>query len=330
MTVALAGNPNSGKTTIFNNLTGSRQHVGNYSGVTVEKKEGYRHFKNNKLLIVDLPGTYSLTAYSPEEVVARNFVVQEQPDVIADILDASNLERNLYLATQFLELERPVVLVLNMADVAASRGIKINDQLLAEKLGMPVVRTIGKRNEGTEDLLNTMVNAADLPKRTAFAINYGREIERNITELESLLTATKQELKFPVRWLALKLLENDQEVIGNVKKLHDGEEIIRHAMAAQKALKQHLGDDPEMIIANLRYQFVSDLYRQVATARNDDAVTVSDKIDKVLTNRLLGLPIFLGLMWLVISLVFNLGHYPQDWLARRGNKFGKYYWTIYC
>jgi ferrous iron transport protein B len=322
--VALAGNPNAGKTTIFNNLTGSRQHVGNYSGVTVEKKEGYRTYGDYKLSIVDLPGTYSLTAYSPEEVVARNFVVHESPDIIADVLDASNLERNLYLMTQFLELEKPVVLVLNMTDIAESRGITINDRLLAQKLGMPVVRTVGKRGRGMEELLDTLLAASKLPKHTGFAIDYGSRIEAGIRQLQELLTASKSEMKFPPRWLAIKLLENDQEVIDNIRNLDAGEKIIEHAVVLRKSLETELGDDPEMLIANLRYQFIGELYRQVAINSNTDNVTLSDKVDKVLTNRILGLPIFFGLMWLVFTLVFKVGGIGQEWLASGVTHLGNF------
>lgn len=166
VSIALAGNPNSGKTTIFNSVTGARQHVGNYPGVTVEKREGVRRFKDKELLVVDLPGTYSLTAHSLDELVARNFIVQDKPDVIVDILDAGNLERNLYLTVQLLELERPLVVALNMVDVAEGMGMKINEQLLSKKLDVPVVRTVGNRHTGMDDLLAAAVKVAeDKPRK---------------------------------------------------------------------------------------------------------------------------------------------------------------------
>jgi len=314
--IALAGNPNSGKTTIFNNLTGARQHVGNYPGVTVEKKEGSRRFKDWELAVVDLPGTYSLTAYSPEEVVARNFVVQDKPDVVVDILDAANLERNLYLATQLLELERPLVLALNMADVAEGWGIKINDRQLAQRLGVPVVRTVGNQNRGMEELLETAVATAQQAGDSAFKIDYGEEIEGAIGQLEPLLAAARGEINFPQRWLALKLLENDTDIIERVKKLKDGAEAVNTANEVRNALRQKFGDDPELLIANLRYQYVGTLCREIVTAKNEEAVTASDKIDRMLTNRLLGLPVFLGLMWLVFNLVFTLGAPPQEWIEQ--------------
>jgi ferrous iron transport protein B len=316
ITIALAGNPNSGKTTVFNNLTGSRQHVGNYPGVTVEKKEGFRHFKGQELRIVDLPGTYSLTAFSPEEVVARNFIVQETPDVVVDIVDASNLERNLYLAAQLLELEIPIVLALNMTDVAESRDIKIDDHLLSQKLGIPVTRTVGNRNQGMDGLLEIAIIAAESGLRKPFRVNYGADIEESILRLELLLSGVKQELRFPQRWLGLKLLENDREIIQNITSLPGGAEIVTVAASIRETLREKLGEDPELLIADWRYRYIGSLYGEIVTARNENAATTSDKIDRFLTNRILGLPIFLGLMWLVFNLVFTLGAYPQEWIEK--------------
>lgn len=314
--VALTGNPNSGKTTIFNNLTGSRQHVGNYSGVTVEKKEGYRKFRQYELLLVDLPGTYSLTTYSPEEVVARNFIVQETPDVVVDIVDASNLERNLYLAVQLLELERPFVLALNMIDVAESRQLKINDQILSEKLSVPVARTIGTRSTGTDSLLEAVVKTAYKKRVVPFSIDYGPDIETDIHQLETRLDSVQQKLKYPRRWLAMKLLENDQDIITRVRDVAGGAEIIQYSIVLREELQKQSGEDPEMTLAGLRYKFVGELYRQAVEERPNHELTMSDKIDKILTNRVIGIPIFLGLMWLVFTLVFTVGKYPQDWLAQ--------------
>lgn len=314
--IALAGNPNSGKTTIFNNLTGSRQHVGNYSGVTVEKKEGYKKFQQYELLLVDLPGTYSLTTYSPEEVVARNFIIQEKPDVVVDIVDASNLERNLYLAVQLLELERPFVLALNMIDVAESRQLKINDQMLSEKLAVPVARTIGSRSEGTDNLLVAVVQAAHQKRAIPFSIDYGPDIEADIRQLVKRLDVVPEKLPYPLRWLAMKLLENDQDIIDRVRGVAGGSEIVQYSITLREELQNQLGEEPEMMLAGLRYKFVGELYRQAVQGRPDYELTISDKIDKVLTNRVLGIPVFLGLMWMVFTLVFTVGKYPQDWLAQ--------------
>ncbi|TWH46676.1 ferrous iron transport protein B [Sporomusa sp. KB1] len=315
LTVALAGNPNSGKTTIFNNITGARQHVGNYPGVTVERREGFRRYQGKELLLVDLPGTYSLTAHSLDELVARNVIVNEKPDIIVNILDASNLERNLYLAVQLLELERPVVLALNMTDVAEERGLKINDELLGHKLGISVVRMVGNRNKGTDDLLQMVSDAAAANEHQPFNLDYGQEIEAKIKLVTEALEALT-EVKYPLRWLAIKLLENDQDVSSAIKLVVGGSKILSLVEQARGELKVVFNDEPELVIAESRYRFVGKVYRQVASANNDLGKTTSDKIDNVLTHRVLGLPIFFGIMWLLFNIVFTVGAYPQEWLEQ--------------
>ncbi|SMD00787.1 ferrous iron transport protein B [Sporomusa malonica] len=324
VSIALAGNPNSGKTTIFNSVTGARQHVGNYPGVTVEKREGFRQFQNKELLVVDLPGTYSLTAHSLDELVARNFIVQDKPDVIVDILDAGNLERNLYLAVQLLELERPLVVALNMVDVAEGMGTKINEQVLSKKLDVPVIRTVGNRHTGVDDLLTAAVKVAEEKPRKPFVINYGDEVEGKIVEISTLLAEVQHNLRFPQRWLALKLLENDQDICNTVKQLPGGERILATVAAARQSLQAAFDTDPELAIANLRYQFVGALCQEVIISRHEGVLTTSDKIDRVLTNRLFGLPIFLGLMWLLFNFVFTVGAYPQDWIEQGVTAFGEF------
>jgi len=210
--VALAGNPNSGKTTIFNNLTGARQHVGNWPGVTVEKKEGTLRWGDYLLRFVDLPGTYSLSAHSIDELIARNFVVEERPDVVVDIVDASNLERNLYLALQFMELEAKLVIALNMMDVAESRGLKIDVQGLEKFLGVPVVPTVATKKIGMEELVRAIIAVASGDEKIGVQINYGEEIEAELRKIEDLIRKEPSLNKYPSRWLALKLLEGDQEV----------------------------------------------------------------------------------------------------------------------
>ncbi|MEG6585133.1 ferrous iron transport protein B [Dendrosporobacter sp. 1207_IL3150] len=322
MTVALAGNPNSGKTTIFNNITGSRQHVGNYAGVTVERREGSCRYQGKNLMVVDLPGTYSLTAYSLDEVVARNFIVDEKPDIIVNILDAANLERNLYLAVQLLELERPVVLALNMADMAEKAGIQINDKLLGEKLGCPVVRTVGSKKQGMEDLLQTAVAQGEAQDKKTFNINYGEQIETAISELVSALSSV-QSLKYPKRWLAVKLLENDKEVLNAFSDNTECQSLVAHVEGLRRNLAGVLGEEPELAIASIRYGFVADVYGEAVNAGLGSEST-SDKIDSILTNRLLGLPIFFGLMWLLFNMVFTVGAYPQGWLEEGVTLLGEW------
>ena len=223
ITIALAGNPNSGKTTVFNNLTGARQHVGNWPGVTVEKKEGSCNYQGYHIKVIDLPGVYSLTAYSPDEVIARNFIVEAKPDAVVDIVDASNLERNLYLAVQILEMGAPLIIALNMMDEAESKRYRIDVNALAQEIGAPVVPMVANRNQGTDELLKEIIKLAEgettLP---GFKINYGQEIENEIAKLERLLSQSGLSLDYPPRWLAVKLLEGDEEIINKIREVKVG------------------------------------------------------------------------------------------------------------
>ena len=218
ITIALAGNPNSGKTTVFNNLTGARQHVGNWPGVTVEKKEGSCSYQGYNIKVVDLPGVYSLTAYSPDEVIARNFIVDEKPDAVVDIVDASNLERNLYLAVQILETGAPLIIALNMMDMAESRKYRIDVEALAQEIGAPVVPMVANRNRGTDELLREIVNLFEGKAiKKKIKLYYGSELEEHINELEALISCDEElSRQFSPRWLAIKLLEEDKEVLQKI------------------------------------------------------------------------------------------------------------------
>ena len=223
ITVALAGNPNSGKTTVFNNLTGAKQHVGNWPGVTVEKKEGSCSYQGYDMRIVDLPGVYSLTAYSLDELIARNFVVVEKPDVVVDIVDASNLERNLYLTVQLLEMEAMVIVALNMMDVAESRRYQIDSKELSRLMGIPVVPMVASRKQGTRELLQTIVDVAgNRIQVDGLTLKYGQEVEEEIEKLEQSISLSPLARKYPPRWLAIKLLEEDEETIKMFKELKGG------------------------------------------------------------------------------------------------------------
>ena len=313
MTVALAGNPNSGKTTIFNNITGARQHVGNYAGVTVERREGFRRFQGQDLLLVDLPGTYSLTANSLDEIVARNVIIDEKPDLIVNILDASNLERNLYLALQLLELERPLVLALNMTDMAEKAGIRINSDVLRTRLGVPVVKLIGNRNQGTEELLQTVVESSKRTIYRPFSIDYGAKIEAAIVEVtEALQNLTH--VKFPIRWLAVKLLENDTEVQASLLKIEGGSAVAAIVARVRNKTAVLLGEELEIAMAEARYRVVADIVAEFVDSSGRQEQTVSDRIDRVLTHRVLGLPLFFGIMWLLFNVVFTVGEIPQGWI----------------
>jgi len=219
ITIALAGNPNSGKTTLFNNLTGARQHVGNWPGVTVERKEGSTIYRGYSIKVVDLPGVYSLTAYSLDEVVTRNFIVEEKPDVVVDIVDASNLERNLYLPVQFLEMGARLIIALNMMDQAESRGYVIDVPYLSQLLGVPIVPMVASHNRGTEELLKEIINMVeDKVEQVELRLQYDEHIDEELIKLEALVSQSELSQKYSPRWLAIKLLEEDEEIIGKFKE----------------------------------------------------------------------------------------------------------------
>ncbi|NLB55156.1 MAG: ferrous iron transport protein B [Lentisphaerae bacterium] len=313
LTIALAGNPNSGKTTLFNNLTGSRQHVGNYPGVTVEKKEGFARHGQRELRIVDLPGIYSLTAYSIEEVVARNYILNERPDVIVDVIDCSNLERNLYLGVQLLELGIPVVFAMNMSDVAKERGLEFDMDKLSSMLGVPLVATVGHKNKGMSDLLEAAIVATSggLGSKPV-KVTYGKELEDSIAKLQELLgEGDGQLISWPDRWIAIKLLENDKEVLSAM-----GEQDALYDLVAteQAHIGKVLGDTAEMIIADRRYGFVSGACQGVVRSTAEVRRTRSDRIDEIVLHKFWGIPIFLGMMYLVFWLTFIVGTPPMDWI----------------
>ena len=309
--IALAGNPNCGKTTMFNNITGAKQHVGNYAGVTVEKKEGYTKFDGHELLFIDLPGTYSLTARSLDELVARNVIVNDNPDVIVNVLDASNLERNLYLAAQLVELEKPMVIALNMADVAEDMGIKYDLKKMAEMTGATIVSTVGRTNIGTKELLAATVSVAASQKAPGVTINYGDLLEGKISELVEELKQAGT-VTYPLRWVAVKLLEKDADVIGKVMRFENTETVIEKAKAIREEIKDQV--DLDVVFQEYRHRFAVEVYNACLTQAPTQLETRSDRYDKILTHRILGLPIFMVVMWLLFNFVNTVGAIPQTWI----------------
>ena len=309
--IALAGNPNCGKTTIFNNITGAKQHVGNYPGVTVEKKEGHTKFEGQELMFIDLPGTYSLTARSLDELVARNVIVNDNPDVIVNVLDASNLERNLYLAAQLLELEKPMVIALNMADVAEDMGIKYDIKKMAEMTGATIVSTVGRTNIGTKDLLAATINVAASQKAPGVTVNYGDLLESKIAELVAELQKAGT-VTYPLRWIAIKLLEKDADVIGKVMRFENTEAVIEKAKAIREEIKDQV--DLDVVFQEYRHRFAVEVYNACLTQAPTQLETRSDRYDKILTHRILGLPIFMVVMWLLFNFVNTVGAIPQGWI----------------
>lgn len=313
--VALAGNPNCGKTTLFNALTGAHHKVGNYPGVTVEKREGSRVYKGREYRFIDLPGIYSLTAYSLDEVVARDFVLDEKPDVIVDVLDSTNLERNLYLCLQFQEFDLPVVGALNMTDEAERKGISVDSEGLGKVVGIPMVKTVGTRGTGAEDLLDAIWEALEPRDDPAKKPGYGMEIESHISRLTELLSEDRAFAEsYPPRWIAIKLLEKDQYV---------GQLLAGHARVGQILTRQkdavawiesHFGKDSEIVVSEQRYGYIRGAVKEsVKIVRHPD-FSLTEAIDRVIMNRFLALPLFAAVLWGVFQLTFLVGEYPMAWL----------------
>lgn len=314
--VALAGNPNAGKTTIFNALTGAHHKVGNYPGVTVEKREGYRTRNGRQYDFVDLPGIYSLTAYSIDEVVARDFLLDHRPDVIVDVMDSTNLSRHLYLCLQFQELGIPVIGALNMSDEAEAKGIKIDEGALGDVLGIAMVKTVGPRGSGMDKLLDAIDAVVDKPpKGPAKTILYGAEIEDKLTRLVSDIGADPSfAAKYPARWLAVKLLEKDEHAFEKLSGHASGSAIAAYAREAGAWIDGHFGKDSEIVVSEQRYGYIRGAVKETVSVAKKPNFSMTESIDKVVMNRFLALPIFVGVLWFVFQATFVLGEYPMAWL----------------
>ena len=305
--IALAGNPNCGKTTLFNALTGSNQYVGNWPGVTVEKKEG--RLKGNKdVTVVDLPGIYSLSPYTLEEVVSRNYLIDEKPEVILNIIDGTNLERNLYLTTQLTELGIPVLIAVNMMDVVRKNGDQINIKKLAEETGCKAVEISALKGEGIVEAENEAVKLAGT-KKAAPKHSFDAKVERALEDIESIALQSVDESQ--KRWFAIKLFENDEKV---AEKLNLSSDVLKEISEINKAVEDELDDDTESIITNERYTFITSIIKDCIKKKSAGKLTTSDKIDKIVTNRILALPIFAAIMFVVYYIaVSSLGGTVTDW-----------------
>ena len=309
--IALAGNPNCGKTTMFNALTGANQYVGNWPGVTVEKKEGKLKGKRGKgedVIVTDLPGIYSMSPYTLEEVVSRDYVLKENPDVIIDLVDATNIERNLYLTTQLVETGVPVVIALNMADLLEKRGIKIDVKRLSMLLDCPIVEKSALKGEGLDKLIDEAIktakkSSADLPKEV-----FSKEMEAAIADVKDVLPESITEDK--KRWYAIKFLENDEKVKESIKLSASAQSTVD---SKRQAIEKKHDDDMESIVTDERYTFIQKIVN-TTVKKGKDKLTVSDKIDRIVTNRILGIPIFIAIMWLVYYVsVTTVGTFVTDW-----------------
>jgi ferrous iron transport protein B len=317
--IALAGNPNCGKTTLFNSLTGARQHVGNYPGVTVEKKQGVYRLNGHKMNIVDLPGTYSLTAYSLEEVVARDFLIQEKPGAVINIVDASNLERNLYLTLQFIEMGMPVCIALNMIDMADSRGITIDHEALSRLLGVPVVPTMARSGLGKVELIRAAIGLLEKEAGGAEAkISYGPDIDPALDRMEAIVSASAFMTDlYPARWTALKYMENDEQIrcLGRQHDCERAGELEQIVKEVESHLLKTTDSYPEAVIADYRYGYIRSILKQgVVTYGGDrNRLFISDKIDKVVVNRFAGPLIMLGVLFALYHFTFTYSEVPVAW-----------------
>lgn len=322
LTVALVGNPNCGKTSLFNFASGAHEHVGNYSGVTVDAKEGYTHFGGYRIRLVDLPGTYSLSAYSPEELYVRKQLVDDTPDVVVNVLDASNIERNLYLTTQLMDMHLRVVCALNMYDELELRGDKLNVDKLSSLLGMPMVPTSFKTGRGLEQLLSEVIHIFESREGhdqyyRHFHIKHDHEIEDGIANIQKYLKGnTLLRMRYSTRWLAIKLLEMDKEVEAIVRELPDYDKIIAARDTAVRRIKEETGDDSETAIMDAKYGFIRGALHEAGyvVGVKEDTYKTTHRLDALITNRWAGFPIFFALLWVMFEVTFTLGQYPMDWI----------------
>ena len=328
--VALVGNPNCGKTSLFNAASGSHEHVGNYSGVTVDAKEGSFEHGGYTFKIVDLPGTYSLSAYSPEELYVRKNLIEEVPDVVINVVDASNLQRNLYLTTQLIDMNLRVVMALNMYDELNAKGDRLDLKQLGWLLGMPVVPTVSRTGKGIDDLFDTVVQIyekADPNLARHIHINHGVELERSINRLKYLISKTEDiRSKYSTRYLAIKYLENDKEIDGVVESLSNRDEIIAARFEENTRMRELIGSGLESAMVDAKYAFVQGALAEtyVPSSRKRKWHTLTDKIDSIVTNRWLAFPIFFFLLYVVFNSTFVIGEYPMRWIEWLVETFGAF------
>ncbi len=320
--VALVGNPNCGKTSLFNFASGAHERVGNYSGVTVDAKEGKARYFGYEFNLVDLPGTYSLSAYSPEELYVRKQIVEKTPDVVINVIDTSNLERNLYLTTQLIDMHLRMVCALNMFDETERRGDHVDYEKLGELFGVPMVPTVFTNGRGVEELFKVVIDMYEGQENSQrnyrhIHINHGHELEHGIKEMQEHL---KQEdnlrQRYSTRYLAIKLLEHDKDVEAYIATFPDAKEIIAHRDQAEQRVKEETGEDSETAIMDAKYGFIHGALKEAGyeTGHDKDTYRTTHVIDRFITNRYLGFPIFLLLLFVMFSVTFYIGQYPMDWI----------------
>ena len=318
ISVCLVGNPNSGKTSLFNTLCGRSEHVGNYSGVTVDAKRGELKYRGYTIEITDLPGTYALSAYSPEEVYVRRHLIDSTPDIVVNTVVASNLERNLYLTTELIDTSPKMVIALNMYDELERSGAEFDYEALGEMIGVPMVPVVAPLGRGIEELLDTIIAVHENRDRRVRHIHiaYGPVIEENLAALHASMREHRDELPahFPPRYFALKLIEGDKEVASMLESAHHIERWRQMALKARTDIEEALGEDIETSLANQKYGFVSGALKETYQAVEYRRDTIGDKIDAIVTHRIWGFPIFFAIMWFMFYCTFTLGAYPQEWI----------------
>ena len=327
--VALVGNPNCGKTSLFNMASGSHEHVGNYSGVTVDAKEGVFEHGGYRFVITDLPGTYSLSAYSPEELYVRRNLIEDMPDVVVNVVDSSNLQRNLYLTTQLIDMNLRVVMALNMYDELKAKGDKLDIQQLGYLLGMPVVPTVSRTGEGLEKLFDTVVQIyekSDPHLARHIHINHGAELENSIDRIKLLLQKNQEiRYKYSTRYLAIKYLENDKEVEQIVETQANRDEIISARFEENTRIRSLMGSGVESSLVDAKYAFIqgalAETYEPYAGKKKN---TITDKIDAIVTNKWLAFPIFFFVLYVVFDCTFMIGEYPMRWIEWLVTQFGEF------
>ncbi|MDD6553363.1 MAG: ferrous iron transport protein B [Prevotellaceae bacterium] len=321
--VALVGNPNCGKTSLFNFASGAHERVGNYSGVTVDAKEGHAEFEGYEFNLVDLPGTYSLSAYSPEELYVRKQIIEKTPDIIINVIDSSNLERNLYLTTQLIDMHLRMVVALNMFDESEKRGDNVDLDKLSELFGLPMVPTVFKSGKGVKELFHQVIELYEStegsnPHFRHIHINHGHEIENGIHEIQDHLKKEKDDIRYrySTRYLAIKLLENDKEVEKFVATLPDAKEIFAHRDEAARRVKEETGDDSETAIMDAKYGFIHGALEEAGyeTGHKKDNYQTTHALDAILTNKFIGFPIFILILFIMFTATFVIGQYPMDWI----------------
>ena len=328
--VALVGNPNCGKTSLFNIASGSHEHVGNYSGVTVDAKEGHFEHKGYKITLVDLPGTYSLSAYSPEELYVRKNLIDAMPDVVVNVVDASNIERNLYLTTQIIDMNLRTVMALNMYDELQAKGDRLDTKQLGHLLGIPVCPTVSRDGQGIPELFDTVIKIyeqSDPKLARHIHINHGAEIEKSIDRIKALIASNEEiRSRYSTRYLAIKYLETDKDIEALVEKLPNRNAIIAAREEEAARIEALLHTNPESAIVDAKYAFIqgalSETYEQFREDR--PRRTLTDRIDAVVTHRWLAFPIFIVLLWFIFWATFTIGQYPMDWIDWLVGKFGDF------